>query len=588
MPIDATIAVVHRAPDRHENRYPTTMITGPPPRWQGRERFVMLDLGEDAASRFTATRAAWCADPQRCERLIVLALNGPESADAEQGRVQWMRLHGQPEPALRGLQAQADAFFLGRSLDVSPDLLRRLNRLAAPGATLVTQQTGTALRDSLVRHGFVVDTAWPDLTHARFAPRFTVPPPAAFRPPHQGPRAALVIGAGLAGCATAWALARQGWHATVLDRQPAPAQETSGNPGGLMHGTFNAPDSLHARWFRAASLLTARLAAPALASGRVAGDLRGLLRLEERLDAAQARAQLARVGLPETYLRWATPEEACQVTGLAVETGGWFYPQAGWLSPGDWSRWLLAQAVSAGLARFQGQAAVMALDHRPDTGWQALDAAGRVIATAPVVVLANALAVDHLLPARAARLNLQAVRGQTTLLPANLPGLRTPRQALSGQGYGLTLPDGRVLTGATSQPGDAATDLRTADQRHNLVRAARLGICNADATSFGALVLEGRVGWRATTPDRLPLIGPPPDLLACDTLRRVGKTRLDGLHHRPRCHDATHGLYVFTGLGARGLTSAALGAQVLAAWVTGAPFPVEAALRDALDPARQA
>jgi len=55
----------------------------------------------------------------------------------------------------------------------------------------------------------------------------------------------------------------------VIDRQATPAAETSGNPGGLMHGIFNAPDSLHARWFRTAALRTARLAAPALAQGRL-------------------------------------------------------------------------------------------------------------------------------------------------------------------------------------------------------------------------------------------------------------------------------------------------------------------------------
>jgi tRNA 5-methylaminomethyl-2-thiouridine biosynthesis bifunctional protein len=81
------------------------------------------------------------------------------------------------------------------------------------------------------------------------------------------------------------------------------------------------------------------------------------------------------------------------------------------------------------------------------------------------------------------------------------------------------------------------------------------------------------------------VIGPPVDRTAFDAARQSGRTRLDGLRHVPRCHGASHGLFVHAGLGSRGITSAALGAQVLAAWVTGAPFPVEAALRDALDPA---
>jgi len=556
-----------------------------------RERRVVLDLGTgtDAAARLAPLHAAWRADPLRSERLIVLALDGPEHLDAEGGRVQWMRVPGastDPETRLRGLQAQVDTFVLDASVTLTPDLLRRLNRLAAPEATLRTPRTDASVRDGLARNGFIVDTAETGCTQARFAPRFTLPQPAACRPPHQGPREALVIGAGLAGCAAAWALARQGWRTTVLDRQAAPAQETSGNPGGLMHGTFNAPDGLHARWFRAASRLTAQLARPAITSGAVAGDLRGFVRLEHRLDAAQAAAQLARVGLPETYVRWVTAAEARRHTGLDVATGGWFYADAGWLSPGDWSRWLLAQAVSAGLAQFQGQTEVAALRRSAAGDWQALDPGGQVLAQAPVVVLANAVAAARLLGPHAPALPLQAVRGQTTLLPPDTPGLCPPQRALSGLGYGLTLPDGRVLIGATSQADDPEGRVRLADHRHNLARAAQLGICLPDTAALETLALVGRVGWRATTPDRLPLIGPPIDPSGLDAARQTTRTRLDGLRHRPRCQDARHGLFVYSGLGSRGITSAALGGQVLAAWITGAPCPVEAALRDALDAAR--
>uniref|UniRef100_UPI0025EC75AE FAD-dependent 5-carboxymethylaminomethyl-2-thiouridine(34) oxidoreductase MnmC n=1 Tax=Sphaerotilus sp. TaxID=2093942 RepID=UPI0025EC75AE len=335
------------------------------------------------------------------------------------------------------------------------------------------------------------------------------------------------------------------------------------------------------------SLLTARLARPAIASGAVAGDLSGFVRLEPRIDTALAAEQLARVGLPADYVRWISVNEARARTGLPVDSGGWFYAQAGWLSPGDWSRWLLGRAVSVGLARFQGVTQVAALRRGPDGGWQALDAQGRVLAQAPVVVLATAMAVERLLPEDAAPVQLQAVRGQTTLLAADTPALRPPRLALSGQGYGLTLPDGRVLTGATTQYGDTDPRVRATDHTHNLARAARLGVCVcATTTEVADMALTGRVGWRATTADRLPLIGPPLDRRLPATAP-TGKPRPTGLQHQPRCHGATSGLYLFTGLGARGITSAALGAQVLAAWVTGAPFPVDTALRDALDPARQ-
>jgi tRNA 5-methylaminomethyl-2-thiouridine biosynthesis bifunctional protein len=46
------------------------------------------------------------------------------------------------------------------------------------------------------------------------------------------------------------------------------------------------------------------------------------------------------------------------------------------------------------------------------------------------------------------------------------------------------------------------------------------------------------------------------------------------------------GLYLHTALGSRGLTSAALGGELIAAQICGAPWPLEADLVDAIDPAR--
>jgi tRNA 5-methylaminomethyl-2-thiouridine biosynthesis bifunctional protein len=82
------------------------------------------------------------------------------------------------------------------------------------------------------------------------------------------------------------------------------------------------------------------------------------------------------------------------------------------------------------------------------------------------------------------------------------------------------------------------------------------------------------------SPDRLPLIGPLPDPGIPDLVGRG--TRLD----QPRFVPRLEGLYVYTALGSRGITWAALGAELLAAWIAGTPLPVEAGLRDATDAAR--
>lgn len=599
---------------------------GLPQRWAGRERFVILETGFGLGNNFLATWQAWRGAPShaRCDRLVFVSIEkhpperedlaralagSPQPALAEAlvqawplltpdlhrlefdaGRVQLLLAFGDIAGWLPELVLEADAFFLdGFSPARNPDMwqpheLQRLGRLAAPGATAATWSVARGVRDALSGAGFEVSKApgfagKRDMTVARFAPRFTPQrAPAALRTP-KGPREALVVGAGLAGCAAAWALARQGWSCRVFDREPAPAMATSGNEGGLFHGTFQGDDGLHARWHRAAALRTEALVRPWIAEGRVAGSIDGFIRLEGRLADTEALEQLAASGLPAGYLQWLDAAAAREASGLALPHGGWFYPGGGWLAPRTLAATWLAQAG----ASFDGGRDVSAV-LRQGRLWQLLDAAGSVLAEAPVVVLANALnAADLALGAQAGEpaapvWPVSAVRGQTTLLPEHAPGLRPARLPVSGAGYVLPPRDGWVLCGATSQHHDPDAHLRESDHSHNLQRLAAL--CGS-APEVDATSLRGRVGWRMVAPDRLPLVGAVPDLAAAASMSRLDQPRFV-----PRLADEHGGLFVLAALGSRGITTAALAAEVLASWVTGAPCPVGADLRDALDAAR--
>jgi tRNA 5-methylaminomethyl-2-thiouridine biosynthesis bifunctional protein len=85
--------------------------------------------------------------------------------------------------------------------------------------------------------------------------------------------------------------------------------------------------------------------------------------------------------------------------------------------------------------------------------------------------------------------------------------------------------------------------------------------------------------------DRLPVIGAVPAALAENAGLGVAAPSAGRLD-QPRLVARAPGLYVFSALGSRGIASSALGAQMLAAAIAGAPAPVEADLLDAVDPAR--
>jgi len=590
-------------------------LLGDAPRWAGRESFTILETGFGLGNNFLAAWSAWRDDPRRSTRLDFVSIEkhpptredlarvhaggsgqARELVDAwpvatpnlhvldfDGGRVRLLLAFGDVEALLPQLLARVDAFFLdgfapARNPQMwQPRMFERLGRLAAPGATAATWSAARVVRDGLASAGFAVEQAAGfagkrDMTVARFAPRFVPPAPAGGLHVHEREREVLIVGAGLAGCASASALARLGWRCTVLDALDVPAAATSGNAVGLMHATLHADDGPHARWLRAGALHMARAISQAVAAGRIRGALDGFLRLEPRLDHAAAHELLARCGLPRDFVDWIDRDAARERVGIALPSGGWWYRDGGWLAPGDVVRTWLADSG----ARFVPRTQAAAIERR-DGRWTVLDTQGRAIADAPVLVLANALDAQRL--AGTAIGPMSAVRGQISAWPARAE-LPSPRCAVSGAGYAAPPQDGLLWTGATTQHDDAEPAPRLADHEHNRARLATL--LGVEPEAIGSLSeAQGRVGWRAVAPDRLPIIGALPDL---DALANA--TRADAPRLVPRLRDAQGGLYVFTALGSRGLSWAALGAELLASWIAGVPCPVEADLRDAVDPAR--
>jgi tRNA 5-methylaminomethyl-2-thiouridine biosynthesis bifunctional protein len=150
-----------------------------------------------------------------------------------------------------------------------------------------------------------------------------------------------------------------------------------------------------------------------------------------------------------------------------------------------------------------------------------------------------------------------------------------PQRPLASGAYVLGLPDGRLLMGATQQANDPDPGVRASDHAANLASARRLLGCEV---ALPQSLMQGRVGWRVVTRDRLPLAGRVPDLAAPLPARRDA----------PRLVARRPGLVLLCALGSRGLTTAALCAELIAAQATGAPWPLEADLADAIDPARLA
>ncbi len=597
-------------------------------RWAGREQFVIVETGFGLGVNFLATWQAWRADPARPARLHVvsverhpvtasdllraaaeplreeaaelvrqwpLPLPGLHRLRFDGGRVTLTLAFGAAEALVPRLAVGADAFYLdGFAPDRNPDmwsapLLKALAALARPGATLATWCVARPVREALVAAGFEIERRpgfgrKRDMLVARFAPRWRVrrhdPPP-----PRRAPRTALVVGAGLAGCAAAAALAARGWEVEVLEARGAVAGGASALPWGLLHPQVAADDNVLARLTRAGTLL----ALPALRSAEGAApglwSPCGVLRVaRDDGEAGRLREALRALAFPHGYVRWVEDAEASRRAGLPVARGGLWFEGAGAVAAPRWCEAMLAGAPGI---RLRDSTAVASLVREGD-GWRALDASGRTRAAAAAVVVATALEAPALLGLRCAP--VRAVRGRVSRLRAD--DLAALRVGLAGDGTVVRAPDGFVGVGASYENDDAVDgaaacsgrqqrgapgelpDLH-AIHRGNLLRLRRLLAADVEVQPAGVFD-----GVRCVARDRLPLVG----RVADEDAARAQVNALRGAHlaDLPRLPD----LYAAFAFGSRGLALAPLAGELIAAQAEGEPWPIERPLAGAIDAGR--
>jgi tRNA 5-methylaminomethyl-2-thiouridine biosynthesis bifunctional protein len=567
---------------------------GLPGTWSGRLQWLILETGFGLGLNFLTTWQAWRADANRPRMLHFVSVEahpvGPEDLLraaraypelmplAEELAAQWHGLlpgfHrlafdagrvlltlcvGDVQPMLRAQRFEADSIFLdGFSPEQnpamwSPDTLKAVSRFARQGTGLATRTDARAVDDTLSQNGFQLERR-PGLPPQRdglsgvFAPAWTVrrrgPAPARI----EAPGRCAVIGAGLAGAAVAASLARRGWQVTVLDAADRPAAGASGLPVGVLAPHVSPDDALLSRLTRAGIRATWLELERLLEEGR---DWRASGVLERRPEGdTRVPGGWSESGLNESW-----PASIAQLAeaGLPAGAPALWHARAGWVRPFRLiEAWLREPGVE-----FRGNAPVARLARGTD-GWQLFDATDHLLVAVERVVVAAGFESGRLAPG----LPLQPVRGQVAW-GHMASGLRLPATPLNGDGHLIAhVPDAEGtllwLAGATFDRDSTDLAATAADSDANRERLARLhpDAAAALASAFERGTVNAWVGVRCASGDRRPLVGP-----------------LD--------NDAA-GLWACTALGSRGLSFAALCAELLAAQWHGEPLPMPAALAKAL------
>ncbi len=490
------------------------------------------------------------------------------------------------------LNHQIDAWFLdgfapSKNPDMwTPSLFAAMARLARSGATFATFTAAGFVRRGLQTAGFSVNKRQ-GFGHKRemltgVLPEETTEHPT--QPWYHRPAAHYnddyaLIGGGVASALLALALLRRGKKVTLYCADAAAALGASGNRQGALYPLLNACDEAIQQFFPHAFTFARRLYDTLPITFE--HDWCGVTQLGWNEKSADKIAQMLALGLPHALAQAVDTAQAETLANVKTGCGGIHYPPGGWLSPAELTTSALELAQQRGL-RIHWLHCLTAL-RRKDDYWQLSFSQGEDVSH-PNVVLANGYAICSLPQSK--KLPVDADSGQVSHIPS-CRELSALKQVLCYDGYLTPVSPqfGTHCIGASYHRGDTAAVWREADQQENRSRLIRcLPECHWTETvdvSSG----DARCGVRCTTRDRLPIVGALPDY--AQTLAQyqdlpAQRVQQQTIASAPVWPD----LFVLGALGSRGLCSAPLSAEILAAQMCHEPIPLDSTTLAALNPNR--
>jgi tRNA 5-methylaminomethyl-2-thiouridine biosynthesis bifunctional protein len=394
-----------------------------------------------------------------------------------------------------------------------------------------------------------------------------------------------IIGGGIAGCHTAYALAQKGYKVTIFDKANTLATGASGNSQGIVYaklsaaqepqGDINLYSLLYAQRFyrhywRAVSNNTAH--------GEQCGVMQ--LSLTDKLQHAH-HAIAQRFPQENEDICYLSAAEASGIANTSIQHPALFFPKAGWIDPRYLCEWLSTHDNIS----ISPHSEVTQLEPQNQQWLLHIKNAQAVPHSElfDTVVITNAY--DALQLSQSQYLPLKRVRGQVTHYPAT-PVSSALKTAICGKGYIAPAQDNHCL-GASFNLGITDTALNPSDHQNNLENIAQQVPDMVDMNRFSDsahLNLSGRVGFRCVTPYYLPIVGGIP--VESDVQHQYQVLKHNAKQTLPCASHYHSNLFINVGHGSRGLAYTPLCSEILASLIHGDPPPIPQALLQKLSPTR--
>jgi tRNA 5-methylaminomethyl-2-thiouridine biosynthesis bifunctional protein len=398
-----------------------------------------------------------------------------------------------------------------------------------------------------------------------------------------------IVGGGIAGALLALRLVQQGIKVSLICKDDGPAQGASGNPVGGFYPQLNAQAGVNSQFFVHA-FLYARRFYDDLIKQNIAfeHDWCGVLQLGFNPNTALRLDKIADKFIwPKALAQVIDAAEATKIAGVDIPHSALYLPAAGWIAPVSLIQACLHHAQKNGLLTTLYQHTV--LSYQTDDSSHGVSIAlsnqlqQRCTLTADTLIIAagsdSPSLTQEYLPMRLTRGQVEAI-AQTEASA----GLRT---VLCHKGYFTPAINGHHALGSSYIKNDMSTAHRQDEVIQNLdMHQAAMRDASWMQTINQADIgkVSGRAAIRCSTPDHLPLVGAMPNIQA-QTLALADLYKALPAERYAQAINIK-GVYVLTGLGSRGITSAPILVDTLVAEITGQALPMSNTLLNAVSPNR--
>ncbi|WP_232048510.1 bifunctional tRNA (5-methylaminomethyl-2-thiouridine)(34)-methyltransferase MnmD/FAD-dependent 5-carboxymethylaminomethyl-2-thiouridine(34) oxidoreductase MnmC [Legionella adelaidensis] len=478
-------------------------------------------------------------------------------------------------------QTPVDAWYLdGFSPDknkfmCTAELFSTLNLLSSKDTTFATFTSACTVKRDLEKAGFLVTKrkgfgSKGEMLIGKYEKSLSWSRPR-FTPWHRAPsfnpvsKEAIVLGAGLAGCFTAYALARRGWKVKLIDAEPSFAQGASGNQQAILYPKLSAYRSPFTEFMLASYLYAIRFYKQ-ISELRL-GELKGILQVAYTEKEAKAQESLRNwfTFFPELG-KLVSSEEASFLAGITLQREGMFIKQSGWIN----IPMLCELLIESSNITFLPNLYISEVDFE-DNVWHVGEQ------TAETLIIANGYQANQF--ASTKYLEIKPIRGQTTQIFSNKisANLKIP---LCGEAHIIPSLHGKHNIGATYHSGVSDMVSTQEDDQANIKRLEQL----SNNQIWSNQVHSQWVGVRGATTDYLPLVGAVP--IASEFLHTYQGLSSNSNRWIGKLARYYPGLFICAAFGSRGLTTIPLSAEWLAAFINQEPSCLPRNLIQAISPAR--